>query len=316
MPRPTRWFPAAFLVVAFLAGPGARAEDPPAEETPVPPDFLALLGELKDRLAEHEMPPPRTDRDHALHDAWSSILKPRAARMTARVRGLLKRSRWEFVVENGVERARRFLPKEWDGVVREMSMLYVELAGALEQYSRAKVTLTTPLGAPATPVPPYPQDPASTLAAIHSLEHDYWVRWRSGGVVVPLQLHGYWHLLGSLQAELIRREAAVARWKEAVQRVEDALARIEMGFQFQRDALALEMLAVRSVVAALQAAEEERLRALVDQRPPGSDERAAGEAILVEMASGRLEAEGLTEPPVSNYGSILRSRWLRPRGRL
>jgi hypothetical protein len=115
---------------------------------------------------------------------------------------------------------------------------------------------------------------------------------------------------------LIRREAAVARWKEAVQRVEDALARIEMGFQFQRDALALEMLAVRSIVAALQAAEEERLRALVDLRPPGSDERAAGEAILVEMASGRLEAEGLTEPPVSNYGSILRARWLRPRGRL
>jgi hypothetical protein len=315
MPRRSTLLLSAWVLLAALP---ARAEDPPPPPPPAPPDFLLLVRSLKERLAEHETPPAKTDRDHALHDAWTSILRPRAARMTARAKGLLLRKRWRFETHDGVERAAGLLPGEWDAAIREMSMLYVELGGALEQYLHVKVTLTTPLGDPGTPVPPHPSgDPLDTQRAIEELERDFWARWSSGQVLFPEQLQQYWILLASLERELVRREEALRRWEEAMRRVEDALARLSMGFQFQRENLKLEMLAVRSLVAALQAAEEDRLgREVAERLAPGTDARARAGELLVEMAAGRLAAEGLDEPPVSQYGSILRSRWLRPRAKL
>src|SRR5688500_17705095 len=96
-----------FAVVFGWSGSLAAEEPPvpqPAEPAPVPAgpedgrpfDLLVYLSHVRTLVSENMQPPRRTATDHGLYDTWAAILRPRAARIAARVKRLMEQGRWEF----------------------------------------------------------------------------------------------------------------------------------------------------------------------------------------------------------------------------
>jgi hypothetical protein len=319
------WRAAPFVLAAALAGAGVlRAEEPPvpppgaaepvAPEAPVAPeegkpfDLLVYLGHVRTLVSENVVPPRRTANDHGLYDTWGAILRPRAARILGRVKRLMEPGFWEFDPVDA--RAVHLKSTAWNTAIGELGSLYTELGGALEQYAQAKVTITQVR--PDESRPP-PIGPVSGELALAALETDLLRRARLGGVVWADEVYWYRHLLGRVQAALELRAEQIRRYEERQAEIEDEftslVTSIENGLAEKQQSLALQMLTVRSLAAAIQAREEERLNALVGKIPAG-DVRAASEKVLLGLRTSRLAAESHVEPPVSEYGAILR-RWLK-----
>jgi hypothetical protein len=274
-------------------------------------DLLEYLGKVKTLVQRHETPPSKSPTDHALFDAWTSILKPRAARMTRRLSNLMERRRWEV---DATGRALHLKEEHWQDAVGDLGSLYTELAGALAQYRTFQplITQTRPL------FDPRPYDgPVGGQYDLYALERNLLGKLHGGGVVWAHELAAYNLLLDHVHRNLFLQAQAIADWEqrqvERQEQLQSMLTRIQMGLESRRQLLTLQMLSVRMVTAALQATEEDRLRSIWAELSEGDPNRVAAEGMINGMRVQRLSAQSHTEAPNSEYGTILR-RWLRVRG--
>jgi hypothetical protein len=293
------------------AGPGGPPGDALPAEAAKPVDPLLYLAQVKALLQEHEVVPPRTETNHALYDAWQSILKSRAPRMTARVKNVMERRRWVFDPAAGT--ALHLDPGHWGEVIGDLGALYTELGGALGQYLHVQVnvTQTRPLHDPH----PY-VGPVAGQFALAALEKDFVKKLLTGQVIWATEVATYWSILGRVQTELALQAQRVAEWEARQERrreqLESMLADIAGGLQNKQQMLALQMLSVRMLAAALQVREEDRLRDAAGCAKEGTALCAQLQGVLNAMRVTRLTAESHVDPPVSEYGTLLR-RWLRSR---
>jgi hypothetical protein len=315
----------ALCVLLLTSAAPAWAEDPPApapepapEAQPAAPapdageskpfDLQVYLAHVRTLVSENMTPPRRTATDHGLYDAWAAILRPRAARIRARVSRLMEPGRWQL--DPGDGRAAHVKPEVWGSTIAELGSLYVELGGALQQYQQAKVTITQvrPDNTQAPPTGPVPGE-----VALGTFEAELLARARAGEVVLPDEVAAYWHLLGRVQAALALREEQLRtylqRQAEVQGELENLVSSIQSGLLERQQSLSLQMLTVRALTAALQAREEQRLADHVGALPAGDDRKAA-DALLESLRGSRLAAEEHAQPPVSEYGVVLR-RWLK-----
>jgi hypothetical protein len=296
-------------------GPGAPGAAPgqPASE---PPDLHTFLDTLERQIERLRVAPTHTPADQALFDFWNSILSPRAPRMSGRIRNVAEKRRW---VITPAGRAAHLQPAAWDTVVREVATLYTELDGALQQYRdvRVKYTRPTTLGVVGQePGPPDPNAPARALSNLESAEANLAQKVNQGQLVWMEEMVWYWSLLRSAEMEVQRYERDLERWQRQVQAFEDLQARIAYGLSFQRQSLALQKFALRAFVAALQAAEEDRLRQIVAALPAGTPSRVAADALVADLRRARNAAENHDGPSASAWGALLRSKWMNPRKKL
>ncbi len=285
-----------------------------------PLDLRAFVLTLEGQLRELKTPPRKTPTDHALFDAWTSILEPRVSRMAARLKRIAEEPRWTHAPGGAPGSTGLILtPEAWDVVVREAASLYAELGGALEQYTRFRVSFTAPAGfgllGPGAGVPdPSAQDRA--LERLFSLESALEVKLASGQLIWTAELTWYWNLARRAELELRRFQEDLERWQRQVAAFEDLQARVAYGLTFQRQSLRMLMFGVRSLLAALQAAEEDRLRVVVEALAPDHARRADAQALLAELRTARNAAEAHSGAQPSGWGTLLRQRWMGPRLRL
>ncbi|MHC5012513.1 MAG: hypothetical protein ACYTG6_16475 [Planctomycetota bacterium] len=320
MPRP-----AILLLLLLLAGmfggvPGAVAEDPPAEEAPpaaedAPVDVLAFLEDLETTLEAFLEPPEKTATNRALYDAWYAILRPRAARMLRRVKQIRKSRRWE--TDPAGERPAHLKPEAWTTVIRELASLYAELGGALEQYEGVDIVLTPRRWEPgiSPPRPPRIHWIGLGLSELRRLEHEFRRRRHLGHIPWRREVYHYWDLARRIELQYELYDRRRREWEEAQAELEDLEQKIEGALRFRREVLSLQMLSVRTLTAALQTEEENRLRERIEALPADSTAREAAEPLARKLREARLDAEDHTGAP-AEYGAILRSRWLGARKRL
>ncbi len=327
---------AVLLAVASALRAVAWAEDPPPAP-PAPPvappaeeadpqrlleapqgplDLRAFVLTLEGQLTELKTPPRKTPTDHALFDAWTSILEPRVGRMAGRLKRIGEEPRWAPATDGA---SRILTPEAWDVVVREAASLYAELGGALEQYTRFRVSFTAPAGlgllGPGAGVPdPSAQDRA--FERLVSLEAALELKLTTGQLIWTSELTWYWNLARRAELELRRFQEDLERWQRQVAAFQDLQARIAYGLTFQRQSLRMLMFGLRSLLAALQAAEEDRLRTAVAALAPEHPRRADADTLLTELRSARNAAEAHSGAQPSGWGTLLRQRWMGPRLRL
>jgi hypothetical protein len=314
----SRFLVVGVLVVVAAAAGTARAEDPLAPEAAPAKtlDLQVFLGHLRESLAAYQEAPAQTKMDHALYDAWSAFLKPRAGRMVSRLRVLEDKRRWETAPDGF--RFTHLKPAEWDRVVREVAGLYTELGGALEQYTQFRVKYVAPfVGLGGQPQgPPTTDDVERSLRHLDVLEVELANRVKAGDVIYAEDVLAYWGLLARVEAETNLYQERLRKWEDALQRTEDMRARVDAGIKIKKDSLRLHMLSLRALVAGLQAAEEDRLRALVVALPDGSKPRAEADGLLLRLRDARRKGEAYRESPHSKYGTILRQEWQQARSKL
>ena len=132
------------------------------------------------------------------------------------------------------------------------------------------------------------------------------------------ELSAYWHLLGRFHVHYLREARLWQRIEVAgeTDAMEQAHAAHEKALARRRQSLATQMLGVRALVATLQAAEEDRLRSLVDQSTLPPDGKLGARALLTSMRNGRLDAREYDGKRHAEYGQRLRTRWLSVRTKL
>lgn len=310
---------AALLVVALTLAISPAAADPNGGadegEEQVQPDFggqaaeeghfdvLAYVRRLQKQIEGHAVPPPRSATDRALYDAWTAILKPRAARMAGRLKRLAAPKRWTYA--DGGNWIEHLDPGEWSRAVREMASLYTELGGALKQYDSFTVRYKPLPGAPAGPPDAFVLDRA--IAFLERMEATFAKRRALGGVIWQDELRHYWTLVRHVDAELALYHQRLRKWEEAIADLEELQEKIFAGLEMKRRSLDLQMLSVRTLMSALQAAEEARLQRAVDDLP--EEMRTEPAARLAALRGARRQAEGHRKEP-SRYGATLRQKWL------
>lgn len=307
-------------------GPGGEPQAPPPAPPPPdggpqgpppgPPDLLAFLGTLQSQIEQLGVPPPKTATDHGLYDAWQAILGPRAGRMAGRMRRLAEKVRWSFGPTGA---AVHLEPGSWEMAVRELAGLYTELDGAFQQYGSVRINLTRPAGfgpVPPEATPPDPSAPDRALDRLESAEASLALRAAAGQVIWAEEVVQVWGLARAAELEVQRYARDLERWQRQVQALADLQARVAYGISFQRRSLSLQKFALRALTAALQAAEEDRLRALALRLPPEGPAAATAQALLEQLRTARNAAESHRGSSAADWGSVLRQRWLGPRTRL
>lgn len=234
-------------------------------------DGLAALGKA----------PARSREERAAYDAWRSALKPRIVRMRRHAEWLADPRHWEFDAKREPERLQA---AAWQGAVRELAALYTELAGALFQYERFRITWS----------------PKTRFGIV-----------RGSSRRVP---EGKSKDRAKMQAAA--KKALADAKKAKVKAAQELLDGVVKALAAQREALGATLAELRHLTAALQVDEEARLARRVERMAEGSGTREKAEDLLVTLARGRLRAARHGEDRAAGWGSLLRSAWLRPRGRL
>ena len=174
-----------------------------------------------------------------------------------------------------------------------------------------KIVQTRPLN------DPHPYDgPVPGEWNLAALENQLVGKLNQGGVVWADEVAAYWLLLGQVQRDLARQAEVIRQWEERQQARQDQLnslvQRNQVGLEAKKQMLWLQMLTVRMLAAALQAREEDRLRALWSALPEAQRNASPAKGAFDQMRALRLDAEKHSQPPASEYGSLLR-KWLVPR---
>lgn len=312
-------------------------EDDLAEETG-PEDPFAYLQSFREWLQGHENPPPSTRSDTLLTRTWRAALKPRAARMRARIDRLLQRRHW--LPEYGTpERVR---PESWATFNREIAALTTELNGAWKQYQSARDKAKR--GIPRERRRPrgsyYGYAEPALLWRRSLLAREALIRQRIGsvgGLVLsgstsiggvrvggtvriaprpsPLVLTSYWNLMRRYRAGWAWRiahcyECERRRREEQQKKAEEYVAERQRLFDSTLHTLEQQLLSTRLLIAAMQAQEEKYLAE--DLAALGTDDAVldANEKTLGQLASRRVEAEQYRGGSSAAYGQLLR-QWTR-----
>jgi hypothetical protein len=210
-----RLVPFAFLTVALLFASPALAEEPAgapndmfpgAEEAP--PEFPAgseaftapidrtnlpqWIGVLRQQLQRFETPPPTFPESRQLHDEWTTILKPRIARILQRLDNWQAEGKWAVVEGEAAPNILR--PSEWTNFVRDMAQLATELHGAWTQYG--KIEIRAKSGPPTSPQL-WPRDiPFRLSYPWPTLYRSVLERQQAAANAGSYDGVSYWHLLG------------------------------------------------------------------------------------------------------------------------
>lgn len=238
--------------------------------------FQSVLA-LRAALAKHQVPPARAKDNHALSDAWNSIMKPRVSQMLGIVDGWKDARRWEFVDDD--DQPDRWRPNFWSGAVAAASRLYAALGGSLEQYGRVSIV---------------------------------WTKQGTFGFTALPAANVERETLGEAEASA-RRAAEEAARAARMLRAKEIVAAIQAGLDAKRTELAENAVALRTLMATLQRAEERRLWDMVDRLADRAEDRAQAESLLAAMRVGRVNAENFSGKSAAGYGSILQQQWLHAR---
>ena len=282
-------------------------------------DFRDVHANLVVQLAHIAKVPQRTSTDHALYDIWTAAIKPRLPRLKQSLNEMGRDIRFEL--DPDTHRAVGIAPDQWSRFIREAAALHAGLAGALDGYMKSSVKITSPFGLgldqPAGVAPEgYPIEALGLFAYERELNRRLLL---GQNVAWPDEVHAYRTFLARLQFELARREEAWRRREIARQNaalLADAAAAYEAAIGERVDELGVMLLSVRTLVATLQAVEEDRLHRHVASVDPADASRATLDGELIKLRSGRLEARRRADESAGRYGSLLRSDWLAPRSRL
>lgn len=291
-------------------------ENPP-EVDPNMVDFRDFLVKLRRSLAEYEIAPPRNNYDYAQHDAWKSILKPRAISMRRRAEKLMDQKYW--VIDPATGHAVGVKPKYWNFVVREVAGLFSELGGALKQYHTVRLRITRPTGYGFMRHDPH--RPGITYNPWGGFNRYPWGRGLRRRGWNPRGWIGWGGELTSYYGWWGRYNYAWSRWDRyyrfrrlARKKVKELKERNEQAFEDRRLGITMQLLSVRALTATLMAIEENRIRLLIAKLPRGDQMKALEWAETMRQA--RFEAERFESDRFSNWGGILRRKWLAPRTKL
>ena len=130
----------------------------------------------------------------------------------------------------------------------------------------------------------------------------------AGGIIWQDELFFYWSQINAVEDAQARYQQKLQEWQSAVQAYEDMQARVHGELEGKRQTLEFQMLSVRTLVAGLQVAEEDRLLQLVRALP--EEAQTGSRPLLGSLRAARVEAEQNQDEPAT-YGSLLRQKWLK-----
>jgi hypothetical protein len=235
-------------------------------------DFLARVDAIRRTLAALVVEPAKETLRRAIHDGWRIILRPRAGAMLARLDDLIKAKYWSFGDD---DKADFLTPEGWKNNERDLSTLYVEVAGCLAQYLRIHVVW----------------QPQLQFGA-------------KAGSNAPMGSPG------EVEKEKEKQEKAAADLHKKLDAVYGkALEDVLKDWKAKQEALAKLLDALRDLVAELEDAEEERLRAAVaaGRVAPGANPTALA-ASLERAKLARIDLAHFRGVPPSAFGSLL-TKW-------
>lgn len=286
-------------------GPLAELREEHLLEETTPVDPLEYLRSFREWIEQHEVAPPRTAKDDTLYSVWSSVLKPRAARMTRRIDTLLKRVYW--LPEVGTPE--RVNPKYWPRFTREIAALNAELIGAYRQYANVKL-----------------ED-----RRVKRVRRSFWgyqgygypvSRWR--GAVLGRQavvtgsgaseMYSYWNLMNVYQRGWRWRtrechECEIHR-RKLQEKLNEDIAEKRRLLETTRDTLQEQQLSLQLLAAAMQATEEHALRGQIEEMTEDHILYRPASDLMLVLRDARLEAERYQGDSTARYGQLLRG-WLR-----
>ena len=166
------------------------------------------------------------------------------------------------------------------------------------------------------PATVYAEFPIEQLGAV-DMDRELHHRLRVRRVRWADEVSAYWRLLGRFHVDFLRSHSLWLRVAQPVEptRMERAHGQHKARLARRRQALRMQMSGVRAMLAALQAAEENRIRLQINAMPAG-DHRAALGMLVTRMRAGRLDARDYDGDKFAEYGQLLRSRWLAVRSKL
>ena len=289
----------SFLVCASEA----RAEDTPD---------LRVLGEaLHEQLGALTGKPDQGWEGREFY-AWKVYLKPRASRMNRRVLSVLDQ-KW-ILSDKG--RAIALPPTQWTRVIQELCGLHPELAAADKGYRGVKVSekrarriwdRAHPIPKSIVGTPSY-----STLTALRSdiLHHQ-----RLGYLIPSSWYERERNLERQCQLELVSQQQAWKTEKEqAYLGIKTSADETRTALREKQDAFGAAAKLAYDWMAALQEAEERILKKKI--APLEGDARKTADALVKNMAAGRLSAIGRRHTSSARYGQAIRQGWAGPRNKL
>lgn len=313
------------LILGGLLCPQVRADPPsPAAEdgkaaSAGREDLIALVESLREDMEPYQERPDWPGHDGKFHEAWFLNMKRRAARMRARPKEMAKENLW--IYEEDAEQASWLKPDQWSGAVRRLSSLYTELGTVQTGYRKVKVK----------PDAAYrrwdKQNPEPSLRGLTSAGYEIQrlnrllAQYRYDGWVWPRRLAQELARWIVLEAEEIRqREERHRQWQaerkkarlailESVRNTQAAL--VEQGAVFSD-----QMAKVRAICAAMQVAEEGRLRSVLGKLPTEDPVQAEAAKRLKEMKKGRRKALAYSGSRTTEWGKLIRQGWTVPRTKL
>lgn len=305
------------LGLALIALPlTASAEDAPTSRTA---DFMPRVLALQEAMEAHGEPPSDEGPGRILYKAWKADLKSRSKRLVSKTKSVARESLWEFDEAEGG--AVRIKPKQWGPAVRKIASLYTELGAGHKHYGKVRVSpdYAIRLWDKSHPAPRLTGLTSAGGALLRLRRRARYLR--SQGLPVPwtlLREIDRYIILESEEIEL--RRLAYQRWEEERRRahieIRARYAEARVLIQAERETLAEEMGALRSLTADLQLVEEERLRVLVAGFPEADPLHASARKSLKIMLQGRKKAARFKDERTSRYGSLLNQKWTVPRGHL
>ncbi|MDA1194835.1 MAG: hypothetical protein O2894_06590 [Planctomycetota bacterium] len=235
-------------------------------------------------------------------------MKPRLPRMLRRVDTLMQRKYWD--PETGTPE--RVKPDAWPRIVREISALGTELHGAWKGYAKADIRDRG--GRMRT-------SGNRTYQSFYSgwgLPYQSWQHHALGRQSISFrtqygELHSYWNLMrnyrlgwGWRTSVCTNCEARRNELKDRETQVEEGRAAIETATATLRQ----QMLALRVLVGAMQAEEEQYIADRLAELPRGHVLREPAQELVDALRQARLEAERYDGDSSSRWGQLLRD-WVR-----
>ncbi|MDF1700848.1 MAG: hypothetical protein P1V36_06790, partial [Planctomycetota bacterium] len=257
------------LMACLLCAAAAQAEDAPV----VPHgDFLEALDAL-DAGVGHFVPGPLDPGLYDKHEeTWKRYAKPRAKRMRGRIKILRKPKLWG-VSEDAPGPAVALAEGSWSALAKGMTALFAELGTMRSRYAEQRVDNRKARKAWLRRFPgPEPIGRVEGEDALDDIERTI-LDYRLAGEVVPYRLLSARNRL----ADLVARQQAIARAKKRAEyeqrkhaawaAIDDRVAVTRGALRADVDQLAAQQRAIQTLVAAAQAIEEVRLKAVVAQTP-------------------------------------------------
>lgn len=329
----------ALAVLVALAQPfpavRAAAEDAPEEagqEQAPRVDARAQLVALRLELEAAADPPREPGVDGALAEAHRLHVKPRLARLGARLKEVDSDRLWVAPApaapeaaaapggpqEPGPLAASWLRPDQWIGVVHRLASASTEMAQIIRGYRKVAVS-GADLERRWLRAHPEPSLTGLTPAGSQALRVERLIRWYLGnGKQVPASLYLELERWRSLEIQqLAQRESEHRAWQAsraaAMADIEAAVAATRQAVALQLDLWVERMDRLRGVVAAAQLLEEVRLAALL---APTGEPRTQALAALADLATGRARVLAAPEDPVTEWATRIRQLWLAPRAAL